>query len=165
MWRVDDNGARTLPGEIAFKLYDTFGFPLDLTEVIGHERSFTVDTAGFKEAMELQKARSEGSKVGEASIEAVWRVALERVPNGAVRFTGYEHEEGEGKVVALVKGGALVNELVEGDNGSIVVDATPFYGEAGGQSGDRGTISLVDATFEVEDTQKPSPASSSIRAS
>ncbi|MEO8799215.1 MAG: alanine--tRNA ligase-related protein, partial [Polyangiaceae bacterium] len=101
------------------------------------------------------KARSEGSKVGEASIEAVWRVALERVPNGAVRFIGYEHEEGEGKVVALVKAGALVNELVEGDKGSIVVDATPFYGEAGGQSGDRGTISLVDATFEVEDTQKP----------
>ncbi|HEX7665101.1 MAG TPA: alanine--tRNA ligase-related protein, partial [Polyangiaceae bacterium] len=95
------------------------------------------------------------SKVGEASIEAVWRVALERVPNGAVRFTGYEHEAGEGKVVAIVKDGALVNEIAEGEKGSIVVDVTPFYGESGGQTGDQGTISTADSRFEVSDTQKP----------
>ncbi|MEO8875438.1 MAG: alanine--tRNA ligase, partial [Polyangiaceae bacterium] len=154
VWR-EENGAKILPGEVAFKLYDTFGFPLDLTEVIGVESGFTVDGAGFEKAMDEQRARSEGSKVGDASIEAVWRVALEKVPGGAVRFTGYEREEGEAKVVAIVKGGVLVEEISEGDEGSIIVDVTPFYGESGGQLGDAGVISAAEFSFDVSDTQKP----------
>ncbi len=154
-WR-EESGKKILPGEIAFKLYDTFGFPLDLTEVIGQERSFEVDKAGFDRAMDEQRARSEGSKVGEASIEAVWRVALERVPNHTVRFTGYEREEGEGKIVAIVQGTGLVNEIDEDTQGAIIItDVTPFYGEAGGQVGDRGKISAADFLFDVTDTQKP----------
>jgi alanyl-tRNA synthetase len=155
VWRTE-NDKKILPGEIAFKLYDTFGFPLDLTEVIGNEAGFTVDGEGFERAMDEQRARSEGSKVGDASIEAVWRVALEKVPGGAVRFTGYEREDGDAKVVALVQGTALVNEIDQDTQGAfIIVDATPFYGEAGGQVGDHGTISGDDFRFDVTDTQKP----------
>ncbi len=153
-WR-EENGKKILPGDVAFKLYDTFGFPLDLTEVIGNEAGFTVDGEGFERAMDEQRARSEGSKVGDASIEAVWRVALEKVPGHAVRFTGYEREEGEANVCAIVKGGALVESANEGDKISIVTASTPFYGEAGGQTGDHGTITSGDFVLDVEDTQKP----------
>ncbi|MEO7113686.1 MAG: alanine--tRNA ligase, partial [Polyangiaceae bacterium] len=157
-WR-EENGKKILPGDVAFKLYDTFGFPLDLTEVIGNEAGFTVDAEGFERAMDEQRARGAGSKVGDASIEAVWRVALEKVPGNAVRFTGYEREDGDAKIVAIVKDGALVESANAGDRISIVTDSTPFYGEAGGQTGDRGTISKhseMDAfSLDVEDVQKP----------
>jgi alanyl-tRNA synthetase len=152
---TEHDGKKILPGDVAFKLYDTYGFPLDLTEVIGNEAGFTVDQAGFDRALEEQRARAKGSKVGDASIEAVWRVALETVPGGAVRFTGYEREDGEAKVCAIVKDGVLAESAAEGDKISLVTDSTPFYGEAGGQTGDRGTIKRGDFVLEVEDTQKP----------
>jgi alanyl-tRNA synthetase len=143
-------------GEIAFKLYDTYGFPLDLTEVIARERDLTVDAAGYEKQLEEQRARSEGSKVGEAAVEDVWRKALERVPGGACKFTGYEREEGEGKVVAITKGAKLVESATAGEDVSVVIDVTPFYGEAGGQVGDRGAIEVKGAMrFDVRDTQKP----------
>ena len=152
-------GSSTVNGDVAFKLYDTYGFPLDLTEVIARERDLTVDAAGYEKALDEQRARSEGSKVGEAAIEDVWRKALDLVPNGACVFTGYQREEGEAKVAALVKGARLASHLAEGDEGSVVVDTTPFYGEAGGQVGDHGTIKIGTGDgaflFEVTDTQKP----------
>jgi alanyl-tRNA synthetase len=148
-------GSSTIAGATAFKLYDTYGFPLDLTEVIANERGLTVDAVGYDVALEEQRKRSEGSKVGDVAVEDVWRRALELVPGGAVRFIGYEREEGEGKVVAIVRGGGLVDHASTGDEIAIVTDTTPFYGEAGGQSGDQGRIAIGDAVVEVRDTQKP----------
>jgi len=149
------NGTTTISGDTAFKLYDTYGFPLDLTEVIAKERDLDVDTAGYEKALGEQRARSEGSKVGEAAVEGVWRDVAARAPGG-VRFVGYEREEGEGTVVAIVKGDALVDAARAGDEVAIVTDVTPFYGEAGGQAGDRGTIrGPGDLVIEVHDTQKP----------
>ena len=143
-------------GDVAFKLYDTYGFPFDLTEVIARERDLTVDAAGYEKLLEEQRARSEGSKVGEAAVGDVWRKALERVPGGACKFLGYEREEGEGTVVAIAKGANLVERAAAGEEVTVIVNATPFYGEAGGQVGDRGTISVTGAMrFEVRDTQKP----------
>jgi alanyl-tRNA synthetase len=148
-------GSSTIAGASAFKLYDTYGFPLDLTEVIANERGLTVDSAGYEVALEEQRKRSEGSKVGEGAVEDVWRKALELVPGGAVRFVGYEREDGDGKVVAIVRGGLLVDRASAGDEVAIVTDSTPFYGEAGGQAGDQGRIVVGDAVIEVRDTQKP----------
>jgi len=144
----------TLGGAFAFKLYDTFGFPPDLTQVMAEERGLTVDMPAYEKALEEQRARSEGSKVGTEAIEGVWRQALETAKAPA-RFTGYDREEGKGKVLAIVKGGALVDAAHAGDEAAILTDVTPFYGEAGGQVGDRGIIRREGARFEVIDTQKP----------
>jgi alanyl-tRNA synthetase len=146
-------GATQIPGDVVFKLYDTFGFPKDLTEVIARERDLTIDGDGYTAALEIQKRQSAGSKVGEEATQKIWHEIVERF--GAVKFTGYEREDGEGKVVAIVKGGAIVDSANEGDEVTIVTDVTPFYGEAGGQVGDRGQITGQTATFSVQDTQKP----------
>jgi len=155
-------GETRIAGDVAFKLYDTFGFPLDLTEVIARERHLDVDYAGYEKALEAQRARSAGSKVGEEAVEKVWHAVVEK--NGPVKFTGYERESGEGRVTAIVKAGELVERADAGDEVSIVVDVTPFYGEAGGQVGDHGKITAhrgaaadqaKDALFSVQDTQKP----------
>jgi alanyl-tRNA synthetase len=146
-------GSTVIRGETAFKLYDTYGFPLDLTEVIARERDLSVDNAGYDKALEEQRARSEGSKVGEEAVLDVWRKALASAP--AVRFTGYEREEGQGKVLAIVRGAEVVLKAGAGDEVGIVTDTTPFYGQAGGQVGDQGTLSSANARFVVTDTQKP----------
>ena len=149
-------GKNKLSGETAFKLYDTFGFPLDLTEVIARERDLEVDNAGYEKALAEQRVRSEGSKVGEAAIEGVWRAALDRA--GPSRFVGYEREESDGKVTAIVRGDKLVESASAGDEVAIMIDVTPFYGEAGGQVGDRGKVDSQTKgawTFAVQDTQKP----------
>ena len=153
--RVRSANESVLTGDFVFKLYDTFGFPPDLTEVIARERDLTTDTDGFKARMAEQKARSEGSKVGDAAVEDVWRKALEalRAANGgddkaAVKFTGYDREDGEGKVLFVAP---LKDREV-----AIVTDVTPFYGESGGQVGDKGTITTKSgARVRVTDTQKP----------
>ncbi len=150
-------GPARIPGAAAFKLYDTYGFPLDLTEVMAKERGLEVDVAGYEKALEDQRARSEGSKVGEAAVEEVWREALVKLGPAGVRFTGYEREEGKGKVAAIVKGGALSSRANAGEEVGLVTDVTPFYGEAGGQVGDRGTLRGPASRFEVGDTQKPVP--------
>jgi alanyl-tRNA synthetase len=154
-------GDRVVRGETAFKLYDTYGFPLDLTEVIAHERGLGVDTPGYERALEEQRARSEGSKLNdEAAVGRVWGEILERL-GSPVRFVGYDQEDAEGRVVAIVKGGALVERAGEGDEVVVVTDVTPFYGESGGQVGDRGVIersataTAPSARFDVVDTQKP----------
>ncbi len=150
---IERDGRRLLPGAVAFKLYDTFGFPVDLQEVIGAEHGFGIDHAGFEAELEAQRERSRGSKVGEAAVEVVFHDLAQEV--GAVDFTGYERESGESGVVALVRGGERIERLSEGDEGAVVVRETPFYGESGGQVGDRGTIRAGDALFRVEDTHKP----------
>jgi alanyl-tRNA synthetase len=151
--QMRSSGRTVIGGDMAFKLYDTYGFPLDLTEVIAKERDLGVDTAGYDKALEEQRARSEGSKVGEEAVEDVWRKALAK--GGAVRFTGYEREDGEGTIVALTRGAALAESAKDGEEVGVVVDVTPFYGEAGGQVGDRGTLTSGSVKVEVHDTQKP----------
>ena len=120
---------------MAFELYDTFGFPLDLQEVIGRERGFALDQAGFDAQMERARERSRGSKVGDAAVAEVHHAVAERV--GATEFTGYEAEEGSSEIVALLKDGVEVSRLEQGDEGEVVTRATPFYAEKGGQLGDR----------------------------
>jgi alanyl-tRNA synthetase len=153
--------SRTISGETAFKLYDTYGFPLDLTQVIAAERGFAVDVAGYEKALEEQRSRSEGSKLGDEAIEHVWREvsdAVQKRSAGGVKFVGYEREEGEGKIVAIVKDGQLAIRAMQGEDAILVTDLTPFYGESGGQVGDRGVIERRGAEpmrFEVADVQKP----------
>jgi alanyl-tRNA synthetase len=150
------SGGARISGDTAFKLYDTYGFPLDLTEVIAKERGLEVDTGGYEAKLAEQQARSKDSKIGtEKAIEDVWRRALEAVPGGAVRFLGYEREKAEGIVVAIVKNGALVDSAETGDDISFVTDVTPFYGESGGQVGDKGAAAASGVRLLIGDTQKP----------
>ncbi|MEI9939317.1 MAG: alanine--tRNA ligase [Pseudomonadota bacterium] len=144
----------TLPGADAFKLYDTYGFPLDLTDVICSERGFVVDKAGYDEALEAAKERSEFKSQNHA-VEGVYREALSAMPGGAVRFTGYEKDRDHGKLLAIIKDGALVREAQAGDSVELIADQTPFYGESGGQVGDLGTITSESARVVIEDSHKP----------
>jgi alanyl-tRNA synthetase len=145
---------RTLPGADAFQLYDTYGFPLDLTQVICGERGFAVDQAGYDAALEEARRRSE-FRSSDQVVEAVYRNALRAVPGGAVRFTGYERCADESNIAAIIRGGQLVESAGPGDELEVVTAVTPFYGEAGGQVGDAGTIISNEAEFNVSDTQKP----------
>ncbi len=143
-----------LPGEVAFKLYDTYGFPLDLTQDILRGQGRRVEQAGFDSAMEAQRAaaRAAWSGSGEAATDALWYDLRQRV--GASEFFGYSTETAEGQVLALVVDGAEVEAVSQGE-ASIVVNQTPFYGESGGQMGDAGFIVSADgARIEVTDTQK-----------
>ena len=140
-------GEKTLPGEVAFKLHDTYGFPLDLTNDVCRERGVGVDEAGFHAAMEAQKAK--GRAAGKFKMDK----ALEYTGAGNT-FVGYEQLEAPAKVVALYLDGTPVNELKTGQQGVVVLDTTPFYAESGGQVGDEGVITTGLATFAVGDTQK-----------
>jgi alanyl-tRNA synthetase len=148
--------AKTLPGADAFQLYDTYGFPLDLTQVICNERGFAVDQAGYDSALEEARKRSEFGGVDQA-VEGVYREALTKVPGGSVKFSGYDATTETSPVLALVKGGALVDSANVGDEVDVITASTPFYGAAGGQIGDTGVISTASAQVVVEDTQKPLP--------
>jgi alanyl-tRNA synthetase len=143
-----------LSGETAFTLYDTYGFPLDLTEDALKSRGIAVDTAAFNAAMERQRAQARASWAGsgEAAAEAVWFRLRERV--GATDFLGYETERAEAVVAALVKEGGEVGALAAGESGAVIVNQTPFYAEAGGQVGDTGTMRGDGVHFRVTDTQK-----------
>ncbi|MGQ0674280.1 MAG: alanine--tRNA ligase, partial [Hyphomicrobium sp.] len=145
----------TLAGDVAFKLYDTYGFPVDLTEDALRPRGIGVDTAGFAASMQKQKdeARKAWKGSGEAATETVWFEIKEQ--NGATEFLGYDTETAEGVVAALVSSGKDAKELKAGSEGALVVNQTPFYGESGGQVGDRGVIrGPKGAIFRVTDTQK-----------
>jgi alanyl-tRNA synthetase len=141
-------------GETAFTLYDTYGFPLDLTQDALRNRGISVDLASFTDAMDRQreKARASWSGSGDAAQEAVWFGVRERA--GATEFLGYETERAEGVVAALVRDGKEVAELKEGETGAVVLNQTPFYGESGGQVGDTGIMSADGLRFRVTDTQK-----------
>ena len=144
----------TLPGEIAFKLYDTFGFPYDLTEDALKARGIDIDAKSFAASMERQRAEARKSWAGsgEAATDTLWFELKEKL--GATEFLGYDAEEASGEIVALVKDGASVNELGKGAHGIVIVNQTPFYAESGGQIGDRGRISGPKSAFRVDDTQK-----------
>ncbi|MFL0412617.1 alanine--tRNA ligase [uncultured Sphingomonas sp.] len=144
-----------LPGETAFKLYDTFGFPYDLTEDALRAQSFGVDRAGFDAAMAEQKraARAAWKGSGAKASDELWFDLAEEV--GATEFTGYSSDVGEGVVLALVKDGARVEKAAAGDQVDVIVNQTPFYAESGGQVGDAGTISSEGGlSAEVTDTSK-----------
>src|SRR5579871_6247452 len=143
-----------LSGETAFRLYDTYGFPLDLTQDALRARGLSVDVAGFDTAMERQRAeaRRAWAGSGEAATEAVWYAIRERI--GATDFLGYETETAEAIVRAIVSEGAEVARLEAGETGALILNQTPFYGEAGGQVGDVGEITAPGFRAEVTDTRK-----------
>jgi len=146
--------AKVLPGNTAFALYDTYGFPLDLTEVISEERGFTVDAAGYEKELTAAKARSEGSKVGEAAVSDVHHKVAGRI--GATNFLGYDSEHASSEIVAIIASGVEVENLAAGHDAEIIVKQTPFYAESGGQIGDQGEIhGHHGALFKVSDTTKP----------
>ena len=141
-------------GDTAFTLYDTYGFPLDLTQDALKSRGVSVDQASFTDAMERQrvKARAAWAGSGDTATESVWFPLREKL--GATEFLGYETETAEGVVAALVKDGKEVDSLKAGEPGAIVLNQTPFYAESGGQVGDTGVLTGEGVTFRVTDTQK-----------
>ena len=145
---------KVLPGEVAFKLYDTYGFPLDLTEDILKNKSLTIDHKKvkllMKESRELAKKNWKGS--GDSSLEEIWFAIKDKL--GPSEFLGYETNQAEGMVLSLIKDSKEVESLNKGDEAIIIVNQTPFYGESGGQIGDTGLIVSGDFKFRVNDVQK-----------
>ena len=143
-----------LAGEVAFKLYDTYGFPLDLTQDALRARDLTVDTDAFSAAMERQRteARKAWAGSGEAATETIWYAIKERA--GATEFLGYETEVAEGVALALVKDGGEVQALLAGESGGLVLNQTPFYGESGGQVGDTGIVVGAGVSARIVNTKK-----------
>ncbi|MDO9670798.1 alanine--tRNA ligase [Glaesserella parasuis] len=139
---------KVLSGEVAFKLYDTYGFPLDLTADVCRERGITIDEAGFEREMQAQRARAQASSNFGTDYNNVIKV------NGSTEFNGYEVTECEATVVALFSNGKAVEAIQSGENAVVVLDRTAFYGESGGQVGDSGVIASEICNFEVNDTQK-----------
>ncbi len=145
---------KVLPGEVAFKLYDTYGFPLDLTEDILKNKSLKIDNEKFhtlmKESKELAKKNWKGS--GDSAIDDIWFGVKDKL--GSTEFLGYETNQAEGVVISLLKDNKEVEILNSGDEGMIITNQTPFYGESGGQIGDKGKIISGEFKFEVSDVQK-----------
>lgn len=139
---------KVLSGEVAFKLYDTYGFPLDLTADVCRERDITIDEAGFEREMQAQRARAQASSNFGTDYNNVIKV------DGSTEFKGYEVTECEATVVALFSNGKAVEAIQSGENAVVVLDRTAFYGESGGQVGDSGVIASEICNFEVNDTQK-----------
>ena len=139
---------KILSGEVAFKLYDTYGFPLDLTADVCRERDITIDEAGFEREMQAQRARAQASSNFGTDYNSVIKV------DGTTEFKGYEVTECEATVVALFSNGKAVEAIQSGENAVVVLDRTAFYGESGGQVGDSGVIASEICNFEVNDTQK-----------
>ena len=140
-------GSQKLDGEIIFKLYDTYGFPYDLTADICRERNIELDETGFEREMEAQRARARAAQSFKANAQLPY-------DGQDTEFKGYSERQTESKVLALYKDGEQVDELNEGDEGAVVIDFTPFYAESGGQVGDVGYIFAGENRFEVRDTQK-----------
>ena len=150
---VDQGGERRLPGKVAFTLYDTFGFPVDLQAVVGREHGFSIDQAGYDEAMAEAKARSKGSKTGDAAVADVYYTLHHE--HGDTEFVGYEKEEVNGTVVALIEHGRPTKSVSAGSEVEVLLSVTPFYAESGGQVGDTGWIETAGGRLDVVDTQKP----------
>ena len=148
------NEGASLPGDTAFKLYDTYGFPLDLTEDVLRGRGLTVDTDGFDAAMAEQKASGKANwkGSGDASSAEIWQALMDRL--GSTRFTGYDEVSGKAEVLAIIQNGEEVDSAEDGEV-ELLLDDTPFYAESGGQAGDHGTITLTSgAEIMVRDVQK-----------
>ncbi|HQR30880.1 MAG TPA: alanine--tRNA ligase, partial [Anaeromyxobacteraceae bacterium] len=153
--RLTARGEKVIPGKVAFQLYDTFGFPMDLTRVIAEEHAVGVDEAGFEEAMAGQRARSEWKGSGEEAVEETHRQIANEV--GEVRFLGYEAVTGKAPVRALVVNGKRADRARKGDRVEVIVAETPFYGESGGQVGDTGVLTGPGGAVAVADAQRPVP--------
>ena len=138
----------TISGEVLFKLYDTYGFPVDLTADVARERNLSVDMPGFEEAMADQRARARAASQFEAEFDE--GVEIE----GHTEFTGYDHLVDSGDVIALIKDGKVAESLTAGESGMVVLQQSPFYAESGGQVGDSGVITGPAGSFEVRDTRK-----------
>lgn len=143
---------KVIPGDVVFKLYDTYGFPADLTADIAREQDFTIDQEGFNQAMQQQRQRSQQASHFAMSQHAELQLQM------ATHFIGYETLVGESAVVALLAEGKTLAELNQGMQGAVVLESSPFYAEGGGQVGDKGLLHLDDAVFEVQDTQKQGKA-------
>jgi alanyl-tRNA synthetase len=145
---------KVFSGEVAFKLYDTYGFPLDLTVDILRGKEISVDEAGFEESMKQQKERAKAAwkGSGESKTDEVWFEIKEA--HGATEFLGYELEEAQAEIVALVSDGQIVDSVESGSDVSVILNQTPFYGESGGQEGDRGKLVLDTGEVLISDTQK-----------
>ncbi|MES1196393.1 MAG: alanine--tRNA ligase, partial [Steroidobacter sp.] len=137
-----------IPGDAVFKLYDTYGFPVDLTNDVARERGLTIDEAGFEKAMEAQRERARAASKFGVDLRAAVKIDSKTI------FTGYEHESDQGKVIALIRDGQQVTLLRDGEEGQVILDRTPFYAESGGQVGDIGQLSSSAVQFAVSDTQK-----------
>lgn len=137
-----------VPGDVVFKLYDTYGFPMDLTADIARERELTIDEAGFEREMDAQRERARSASAFGMDYNSLVKV------DTATDFLGYEATEGQGKIIALYKDGQSVDQLGEGEEGVVVLDRTPFYAESGGQVGDSGYLQAGAARFDVRDTTK-----------
>ncbi len=155
MARLAKAKEKVVPGKVAFQLYDTFGFPMDLTRVIAAERGLGVDEAGFDRYMAEQRARSEWKGSGEQAATDLHKAILSEL--GEVHFLGYETPTAKAEVKALLANGARVAKAKRGDEVEVVCAATPFYGESGGQVGDVGTIAGPKGKVEVRDAQRPVP--------
>ncbi len=152
--RMNGNGETVLDGAEAFKLYDTYGFPLDLTEEILAEKDFTVDNEGFDKCMKEQREKARSARKKTNFMGADVNVYQELDPSITTNFVGYDNLEYESEIVELTTEDEVVEALTDGQNGTIIVKDTPFYGTMGGQQGDTGIISTKDADFIVEDTIK-----------
>ncbi|WP_194787968.1 alanine--tRNA ligase [Pseudomonas sp. UFMG81] len=139
---------KVVPGDVVFKLYDTYGFPMDLTADIARERELTIDEAGFEREMEAQRERARSASAFGMDYNSLVKV------DTATDFLGYDATEGQGKVIALYKDGQAVEQLGEGEEGVVILDRTPFYAESGGQVGDSGYLQAGPARFDVRDTTK-----------
>ncbi len=139
---------KEIPGEVVFKLYDTYGFPMDLTGDIARERGLSIDEAGFEREMEAQRERARAASAFSLDYNSLVKVDVE------TEFTGYSATVGEARIVGLFKAGAAVETLAEGEEGVVVLDRTPFYAESGGQVGDSGYLAASGMRFDVRDTTK-----------
>lgn len=150
-------GLKQIPGDLLFKLYDTYGFPLDLTEEIARDEGLSVDRQGFEGAMELQRARARDSwkGSGEETLQEVYKTLS--AENLKTEFVGYDRLEAAGKIVKILKGDQAVREAQQGDEVEVVTDQSPFYGESGGQEGDQGVLLYNGNRMEVFRTTKPIP--------
>ncbi|MEM9335072.1 MAG: alanine--tRNA ligase [Pseudomonadota bacterium] len=145
---IDRLDGKTIPGDVVFKLYDTYGFPVDLTADIARERELKVDEPGFEAAMEAQRERARSASKFSAAADGAIKTDI------ASEFSGYDGVEASSRVAALFKDGQSVDTLEAGDDGAVVLDSTPFYAESGGQIGDTGVLADDGKLFHVADTQK-----------
>lgn len=158
MERLKRASAKILPGKTAFKLYDTFGFPADLTELILKQGGFDLDWEGFEAAMHVQKGQGKQAWVGTGAekLGEIYTRLADKLPKAV--FTGYDRYADHGTIVAIIKNGQSVQSLASAECAELVLDRTPFYPEGGGQVGDKGSIEKDGSVFSVSDTQKPAAA-------
>ncbi|MFV1951956.1 MAG: alanine--tRNA ligase [Nitrospinota bacterium] len=156
--KVKDKGGQEIPGDEVFKLHDTYGFPLDLTDEIARENRLSINMDGFNMAMKVQrdKARASWKGTGEIEESTIYKEIIHNARETI--FTGYDYTEGEARITAIIRGDSLIESASEGEDVDIVVDKTPFYGEAGGQIGDKGRITQGKVVIDITDTKRPLPS-------